>query len=205
MIAIVHYGLGNLHSVRCALESLGADTRLCERPEELAEAERLVLPGVGAFRDAMANLRARGWLAALEEQVLRRGKPILGICLGLQVLARGSEEGGSCAGLGWLAADVVRMRPAPRELRVPQIGWNNVEYRADSPLFRGLPPQPDFYFVHSYHLRCDNPGMVDAVCDYGGPVTAAVRSGRIAATQFHPEKSQEFGLQVLENFLRWTP
>jgi imidazole glycerol-phosphate synthase subunit HisH len=205
MIAIVDYGMGNLLSVYHALAMVGGDPKVCSRPEDLGDAERIVLPGVGAFRDCIAQLRAGGFAEALEEQVRRRGKPLLGICLGLQALARRSFEGGEYQGLGWIDGDVVRIQPADPTLRVPQVGWNDVAFRGDSRLFAGLRRPSDFYFVHSYHLRCERPEDVEATCDYGGAVTAAVRRGNIVATQFHPEKSQDHGLRLLENFLKWRP
>jgi glutamine amidotransferase len=205
VIAIIDYGMGNLLSVFHALEMVGARPQICSRPEELRDAERLILPGVGAFRDCIHNLRARGFAEALREEVGGKGKPILGICLGLQALARRSFEGGEFEGLGWLAGDVVPLRASEAGLRVPHIGWNDVSVRADSPLFIGIPSGAEFYFVHSYQLCCEDPADVEATCDYGGPVIAAVRRGNIAATQFHPEKSQDHGLRLLDNFLRWQP
>jgi glutamine amidotransferase len=205
MVGIVDYGMGNLLSVQSAVEMAGAEPRICARPEELAEVERIILPGVGAFRDCVENLRRGGFVEALEEQVIQGGKPIFGICLGMQAMARTSEEGGLYRGLGWFEADVVRLQPDDLTLRVPQIGWNDVDYRRDSPLFAGEPAVVDFYFVHSYYMKCDRPEDVEGTCDYGGPVTAAVRKGNIFATQFHPEKSQDHGLKLLENFLAWKP
>jgi imidazole glycerol-phosphate synthase subunit HisH len=205
MIGVIDYGMGNLLSVCHALEMVGATAKICKSPEDLRDAERIVLPGVGAFRDCIHNLQARGFFEALGEAVFSQGKPILGICLGMQVMARRSFENGEYPGLGWIAADVVRLHPQDDALRVPHIGWNDVAYRPDSPLFKNLPSAPDFYFVHSYSMRCDNPDDLEATCDYGGTVTAAVRKGNIFATQFHPEKSQSYGLTILNNFLRWNP
>jgi imidazole glycerol-phosphate synthase subunit HisH len=205
MIAIVDYGMGNLLSVYHALEMVGATARICTDPTDLREAERIVLPGVGAFRDCINNLQETGFSEALEEAVFSHGKPILGICLGMQVMARKSFENGEYHGLGWFAADVIRLHPQDETLRVPQIGWNEVTYKPESPLFMKLPVSPDFYFIHSYHMLCDDSGNLEATCDYGGAITAAVRKDNIFATQFHPEKSQCYGLRVLENFLRWTP
>ncbi|NER37090.1 MAG: imidazole glycerol phosphate synthase subunit HisH [Oscillatoria sp. SIO1A7] len=204
MIGIVDYGMGNLLSVYNALEMVGADVQLCPEPKQLQTVERIVLPGVGAFRDCMVNLKKKGFVEALEDAVLGKSKPILGICLGMQAMARRSFEGGEYQGLGWIDADVVRLQPND-SLRVPQIGWNDIIYQLDSPLFSSLPPAPDFYFVHSYYMKCHNEINVDATCDYGGLVTVAIRKGNIFATQFHPEKSQEYGLKILENFLQWNP
>jgi glutamine amidotransferase len=205
MIAIVDYGMGNLLSVFNAVEMLGAKPKICSRAAELQDAERIILPGVGAFRDCMKHLTEGGFVEALQDAVSRRARPIFGICLGMQAMARTSSEGGRHPGLGWLPADVVRLTPSDPSLRVPQIGWNETEYRRSSPLFAGLPSKADFYFVHSYYMKCDDPATVEATCDYGGAVTAAVRKDNIFATQFHPEKSQDHGLKMLENFLRWNP
>ncbi len=205
MIGVIDYGMGNLWSVRNALELLGADVKICTVPVDLAEVERIYLPGVGAFRDCMANLKQKGFSEALRDAVIRQGKPIIGVCLGMQAMARRSFEGGDYEGLGWIDAEVVRLEPDDPSLRVPQIGWNDVRYRPISPLFAGLPPSPDFYFVHSFSLRVNDPAIVDATCDYGGPVTAAVLQNNIFATQFHPEKSQDYGLTLMKNFLNWNP
>ena len=202
MIGVVDTGRGNLLSVCNALAYLGEKAIVCEGPEQLAEADRVILPGVGAFRQAMANLHRLDFVPALDE-CRQRGVPILGVCLGLQLMARGSTEGGDTAGLGWLAGDVVRLDPGGR--RVPHVGWNDTTPRPDSPLFAGVDAGTDFYFVHSYHLVCDDEATVDATCDYGGPVTAAARHDNVAAVQFHPEKSQDHGLAVLANFVRWDP
>jgi glutamine amidotransferase len=205
MVGVIDYGMGNLFSVQHALLTAGAVVRICRNPGELDDAERIVLPGVGAFRDCIANLEGKGFAESLERAVFEKGKPLLGICLGMQVLARKSFEGGEYKGLGYFEAEVVRLAPGDPSLRVPQVGWNDLEYRSDSPLFNGVPSRADFYFVHSYYMKCAEQGDVDAVCDYGGPVTAAVRKNNVFATQFHPEKSQDYGLKILENFLKWNP
>ncbi len=205
MVGIIDYGMGNLLSVFHAVEAVGGAATICRRPEEVARVPRLILPGVGAFRDCMANLRRAGFVEVLQQTVIQERKPILGICLGMQVMARRGFEGGECPGLGWLDAEVVRLQPADAALRIPQIGWNQVEWRSECALFGGLAAPADFYFVHSYSMRCAWDGDVLATCDYGGPVTAAVGRDNIFATQFHPEKSQEHGLRLLQNFLGWTP
>ncbi len=204
-VGVVDYGMGNLRSVCNALDMLGAEVQMCETPEQLDRVGRIVLPGVGAFRDCMANLRRSRFVEALNETVLSRGVPILGICLGMQAMARRSWEGGQHEGLGWFDAEVVRIQPADPTLRVPHIGWNDVAARRSHPMFAGLPASPDFYFVHSYAVQCADPGEVLATCDYGGPVTAAVAKANIVGTQFHPEKSQDHGLTLLRNFLAWNP
>ncbi|MBI3096126.1 MAG: imidazole glycerol phosphate synthase subunit HisH [Rhodocyclales bacterium] len=205
MIGVVDYGSGNLLSVTNALAMVGADAQLCSTPEQLAGAERIILPGVGAFGNCLDNLRCRGFDQALDELVIRQRRPILGICVGMQLMARKSLEGGEHAGLGWLDAEVVRLVPQPEQLRVPQIGWNDIEFRANCPLFAGLRQGTDVYFVHSYGMNCRDETDVGAWCDYGGRVTAAVWRDNIVGTQFHPEKSQDIGLRILENFVRWTP
>jgi glutamine amidotransferase len=220
-IYLVDTGVNNLLSVCNALEMTGADLHVCRTPDELREADRIVLPGVGAFRDCIAGLLGGGFVPVLNERVLERKVPILGICVGMQMMARRSFEGGEYEGLGWFEADVVKLTPEPingSALRVPQIGWNNTDVvlRNDTcpPLFVGLPPSPDFYYVHSYHLHFDTARTDDdhvladdiaATCDYGMTVTASVWRHNIVATQFHPEKSQDYGMRVLENFLRWQP
>jgi imidazole glycerol-phosphate synthase subunit HisH len=205
MIGIVDYGMGNLLSVRHAIEWLGVEVKVCQDPQMLSEVERLVLPGVGAFRDCMKNLRNRGFVEILQEFVIEKGMPILGICLGMQAMALRSYEGGEHEGLGWFDAEVVRLQPSDPAMRVPHVGWNEVICRQDSPIFAGLPTRPDFYFVHSYYMKCSDEADVEAQCDYDGLFTASVRKNNIVATQFHPEKSQDYGLKVLENFLKWNP
>jgi imidazole glycerol-phosphate synthase subunit HisH len=202
VIAIVDSGRSNLLSVSNAFDYLGAKTKICADGDGLEDAERLVVPGIGAFRDGMRALKDRGFPPVLDS-LRAAGMPILGICLGMQFFAERSFEGGETPGLGWFDAEVVRLDP--NGLRVPHMGWNRTMPRDTSPLFAGLPAGPDFYYVHSYHVRCTDPDDVEAVCDYGGSITSAIRKGNVAAVQFHPEKSQDHGLQVLENFIRWNP
>jgi len=205
MVGIIDYGMGNLLSVRHALESLGADTAILNAPKDLAGADRLVLPGVGAFAEGIRRLRETGLAAALDEAVRGRLVPILGICLGMQLMARRGFEGGAQEGLGWFDGEVVRLPQETPAVRLPHVGWNEASPRTASVLFRELPPRPDFYFVHSYHLQCRDTADVEAVCEYGIPFAAAVRKENVFATQFHPEKSQDYGIKVLENFLKWRP
>lgn len=205
MVGIIDYGMGNLMSVYHAVLAVGAEVTVCRKPAELRAVTRLILPGVGAFRDCMQNLRQTGFVEALNEAALQRRLPVLGICLGMQAMAKRSFEGGEHEGLGWFDADVVRIQPSDPALRVPHMGWNQLQYRQDAPLFAGLPPVAEFYFVHSYHLQARDPSLVLATCDHGGTVTAAVGRDNIFATQFHPEKSQEHGLRVLQNFVAWKP
>jgi glutamine amidotransferase len=205
VIAVVDYDMGNLHSVQFALDRAGGDVRVIRAPEELREAERIVLPGVGAFGECVRNLHASGLLEALTEEVMHKAKPFLGICLGMQVLASQGHEGGLHSGLNWVPGVVRRFDLAAQELKVPHVGWNEVRPCGSQPMFKGFRKPPAFYFVHSYHLVAEDVRHVAATCDYGGPFTAAVVSGNVFATQFHPEKSQHDGLRLLENFLDWMP
>jgi len=204
MIAIVDYGMGNLLSVHNALRMVGADPRVCQKAEDIASADRVVVPGVGAFGDAMLNLRSSGLVEALNA-AKGSGKPMLGICLGMQIMGRRGFEFGEHAGLDWFRADVVKIRPADTTFRVPQIGWNNLTLHRRHPVLAGIPENADFYFVHSFHLVCEDASDLVASCDYAQQVTAAVGRDNVFATQFHPEKSQEYGLKLLENFVKWSP
>lgn len=200
IIAIVDYGLGNLRSVAGAVERLGYEARVTGDPAELAAADKLILPGVGAFGDGMRNLHERGLVEPLNELVLGEKKPVIGLCLGMQLLARESDEFGRNEGLGWIDATVERI-PVGDGLRVPHVGWNELYPIGESILFQNLPDEPLFYFVHSYHLRCDDPSIVKGECEYGTRMTAVVEQGNVYGTQFHPEKSQLAGLTLLGNFL----
>jgi glutamine amidotransferase len=203
MVVVVDYGVGNLHSVRHALEHIGADVQVSSREEDLRSADRIVLPGVGAFSACMQNLLGSGLVEALAEEVLENGKPLFGICVGMQILARVGLENGEHPGLGWVPAIVKRFEVEAQGLAVPHVGWNEITPQIDSPLFKGLKKTPTFYFVHSYYLWPDDPALIAATCNYGESFTAAIQQRNIFATQFHPEKSQQNGLQLLENFLDW--
>lgn len=200
-IAIIDYGMGNVRSLMNAFDYIGETTIVTADPEALAAADRLVLPGVGAFGDAMSAIRASNLEPVLNHLALDVKKPVLGICLGMQLFARRSLEHGEHAGLGWLDADIVPLAVAP-PAKVPHVGWNAVRFAADEWLFKGLPSdESDYYFVHSFHMMCAQASDCVATTDHGGPVTAAVRRGNLVATQFHPEKSQDNGLQLLQNWL----
>lgn len=200
-VAIVDYGIGNVRSLTNAFDFLGAEVLLTNDIEELAVADRIVLPGVGAFGDAMTAIHALGLSGPLSELALVKHKPILGICLGMQLFAETSAEHGSHIGLGWMAADVVPLNCAP-PAKVPHVGWNEISFASDDWLFRDIPvTQADFYFVHSFHMLCRDKADCIALADHGGEVTAAVRRDNLVATQFHPEKSQDNGLQLLRNWL----
>ena len=205
MIAIVDYGMGNLLSVYNAFDYLGADVKICSHPEEIKHADRIVIPGVGAFKDCIERITNTGFLNALNEEVIDKAKPTLGVCLGMQVMAKKSFEGGEHIGLGWFDAEVVRLTPNDEQLRVPNIGWNTIDYNRDISLFKGLPLNPDFYLVHSFYMKANDQSDIVATYDYTYPVTAAVLKDNIFATQFHPEKSQDYGLQLLDNFIVWKP
>ena len=196
-IAIIDYGMGNLHSAAKALEKVGAQVTVTRDPELVRQADKVILPGVGAFGDCMKNLNERG-LAPVIHEVIAAGKPFLGICVGLQMLFEGSEEDPGVAGLG-IFKGMVRKIAAPG-LKIPHMGWNNLEYRTSSSLFQGLPPAAYVYFVHSYHAVPTDESCITAVTDYGGQVTAAVGRWLVQAVQFHPEKSSAVGLKILANF-----
>lgn len=196
-IALIDYGMGNLHSVAKALERVGAQVTVTRDPDEVRGADRVVLPGVGAFGDCMNNLNERG-LAPVIREVIAAGKPFLGICVGLQLLFEGSEEDPGVAGLGILPGQVKKII-APG-LKIPHMGWNALEFQRESPLFRGLPAQPFVYFVHSYHAVPADASLRTAFAEYGEPVTAAVGRGPLQAVQFHPEKSSQVGMKILANF-----
>ncbi len=196
-IAIIDYGMGNLHSAAKALEKVGAQVAVTRDPERVRQADKVVLPGVGAFGDCMKNLNERE-LAPVIHEVIAAGKPFLGICVGLQMLFEGSEEDPGVAGLG-IFKGLVRKIIAPG-LKVPHMGWNSLAFQATSPLFQGLPPAAYVYFVHSFHAVPTDESCITAVTDYGGQVTAAVGRGLIQAVQFHPEKSSAVGLKILANF-----
>lgn len=203
MLAIVDYGMANLRSVQKAFELHGHAAAIIRTPEEVRRASRLVVPGVGAFADAARVLRESGLGEAIKEFV-GAGKPMLGICLGLQLLMEVGYEDGEHRGLGIVAGDCVRFevdRP-PLHLKVPHMGWNAIEWEREVPLFAGLERGSHVYFVHSYHVRPKEAGVVGATADYGGPFVAAVVRGNVMATQFHPEKSQTVGTRMLHNFAR---
>ena len=207
MIAVVDYGMGNLRSVERALHSLRAPVKVTRDPADLQAAERIVLPGVGAFGVAMERLHEHGLVEVLGEQVLERRAPFLGICLGLQLICRESDEHGSFEGLGWVPAAVRRIDPGDASLRVPHTGWNDVTARGPSALLPPDSPHGVFYFVHSFHAVPD-PGsedIVTATVPYGTELTACIEQENILATQFHPEKSQQDGLALLRRFIAWQP
>ncbi len=197
MISIIDYGMGNLRSVEKALEGMGFETRLISTPDETADAGKLILPGVGAFGDAMKGLTDRGLVEPLRAHAAS-GKPLFGICLGMQILFESSEEDPGVGGLGILKGTVLRFER--NELKVPHMGWNNLRIAPDSRWFSGLGTEPYVYFVHSYYVRPEDPAVSAATAEYGLTFTAGVEAGNVGGTQFHPEKSQATGLRILRNF-----
>ena len=199
--AIVDYGMGNLGSVTRALAELGADAFIAENPGQLPMADRLILPGVGSFVDGMANLAEHNWVEPIREHV-RAGKPVLGICLGMQLLASSGSEGGEHAGLDLIPGKVNRLDILGCSQRIPHVGWNNVRLAAEtSGLFAGIPNGTDFYFVHSFAFQATDTCNVLADVEYGIPFPAAIARDNVFGTQFHPEKSSKAGFRLLKNFL----
>jgi imidazole glycerol-phosphate synthase subunit HisH len=200
-VAIVDYGMCNLDSVSRAIEECGGNAVVTDDAKQLGSADHLILPGVGSFAEAMDQLRRRG-LEALLVDLVEQGVPFLGICLGMQLMASRGEEGQECAGLGIVPGEVRRLEPDRPDTRIPHIGWNDVSPVCESALFRGLRPERDFYFVHSYHFVCHDPQHVLARTPYCGSFVSAISSGpTVYGVQFHPEKSQKAGFQLLKNFI----
>lgn len=213
-VAIVDYGSGNLHSAAKAFERAAQDLDrqaivVTDNPDVVASADRVVLPGVGAFADCRRGLDAvDGMVAALDDVVRRKGRPFFGICVGMQLLAERGREYEVTEGLGWIAGEVDRITPNDASLKIPHMGWNTLNVVQPHPLLEGLPLGPEgrhAYFVHSYQLKPSNRADLVAEAEYGGPVTAVVARDNIFGTQFHPEKSQRFGLALIANFLKWKP
>ncbi|WLR97029.1 imidazole glycerol phosphate synthase subunit HisH [Shinella sumterensis] len=211
-VAIIDYGSGNLRSATKAFEraareaGIDAEIDLTDKADRVASADRIVLPGVGAYADCRRGLDAvPGMVEALREAVEAKARPFLGICVGMQLMSSRGLEKTTTQGLGWIKGDVVLMTPSDPDLKIPQIGWNTLDRKRAHPLFSGIPETLHAYFVHSYHLAAENPDDVVATVDYGGPMTAFVARGNKAGAQFHPEKSQALGLALISNFLRWKP
>lgn len=200
-VVVIDYAMGNVASAKKAFEKLGANVSISRITRDIAAADYLVLPGVGAFGDAMANLKKFKLIAPLNEQVLKKKKPFLGICLGMQLLAEKGFEFGEHTGLGWIKGEVVKL--ATNGLRLPHIGWNEIRVVAPASFFSDIPDN-NFYFVHSFHLKPKIKSIITATCAYGETFAASIRQDNIFATQFHPEKSQVSGMRVLENFLRYA-
>ena len=214
-VAIVDYGSGNLHSAAKAFERAARDSGhdqpilVTSDPAAVARADRVVLPGVGAFADCRRGLNEiSGMVDALNETVRKRGRPFFGICVGMQLMAERGREYQVTPGLGWIAGEVDRIKPSDPDLKIPHMGWNTLNVRREHPLLEGIPVGPvglHAYFVHSYELKPANQTDLIAQSDYGGPLTAIVGRDTMVGTQFHPEKSQKLGLKLIANFLKWTP
>ena len=214
-VAIIDYGSGNLHSAAKAFERAAREegsslaVKVTSKPEDVRRAERIVLPGVGAFADCRQGLVGiPGMIEALEEAVRMRGKPFLGICVGLQLMAMRGLEHGLTPGLGWIEGEVRAIEPSDPSLKIPHMGWNTLELARNHALFEGIPTGNaglNAYFVHSYHLVPSGAETLVATTDYGGPITAFVAKDNMAGSQFHPEKSQKLGLALIANFLKWKP
>lgn len=212
-VVIVDYGSGNLHSAYKAFEkaaaAAGVRVEVSSDADAVRKADRIVLPGVGAFADCRRGLDAvPGLVEALNETVMQRGRPFLGICVGMQLLASRGLEHGVAEGLGWIPGEVVAIEPQSPDLKVPHMGWNTLAPQQPHALLEGIPTGEagqHAYFVHSFHLKAADPSLVVATTDYGAQLTAMVGRDNIAGTQFHPEKSQKLGLALIANFLRWTP
>lgn len=210
--ALIDYGSGNLRSAAKAFEraareaGIATEVQVTRDAEVVRTADRVVLPGVGAFADCRRGLAAvPGMEAALEEAVRQRGRPFLGICVGMQLMAERGREFETVAGLGWLPGEVVALTPADPALKIPHMGWNELRLRRPHPVLAGIGAGAHAYFVHSYHFAAGAPDVVLAEVDYGGAVAAAVGRGNLLGVQFHPEKSQAVGLRFIADFLRWRP
>ena len=201
MITIVDYGVGNLGSIVNMLKKVGVKAEASSNPDVLRKAEKLILPGVGAFDAGMKKLNETGLIPVLNELVLEKKVPVIGLCLGMQLMTKRSEEGTE-AGLGWIDAETVRFKFGAENahLKVPHMGWNTLDIRRPHPLVTDLEPESRFYFVHSYHIVCADEADVVAYTDYGYPLAAIINKGNIMGAQFHPEKSHKFGMQLLKNF-----
>lgn len=204
MIALIDYGMGNLRSVEKALEHVGGDVKIVTDPAELRKADKVILPGVGAIRDAIDHLQTTG-LGEAAKEFITTGKPMLGICLGLQLLFDRSYEDGCYDALGVIPGEVIRFDfaddPACKDLKIPHMGWNAIDFKNDCPLFKGIEQKSYVYFVHSYYVKPTDDTCTAATADYGLKFTAAIWKDNLFATQFHPEKSQAVGLKMLENFV----
>jgi len=210
LTVLVDYDSGNLHSAekafqRMAAETGGGDILVTSRPEDVARADRIVLPGDGAFPACRKALGSFGGLSDAISDGVAQGKPFLGICVGMQMLATWGREYEDTAGFGWIGGEVTRITPADPSLKVPHMGWNDLVIDRPHPVLHGIATGDHAYFVHSYHFRVDDPAHLLAHVDYAGPITAIVGRDTIIGTQFHPEKSQATGLRLIANFLRWKP
>ncbi len=200
-ILILDYDMGNVDSISRILEDCGANPIISRDLKDFNSSSAIILPGVGSFSEAMNNIHKYGLAEILTKEVIQKRKPLLGICLGMQILATYGTEGGRINGLGFIEGEVIRFQPEDPQIRIPHVGWNNV-YFSNHPLFEGIPSGTDFYFVHSYHFVCKDPQTILARTPYCGEFTSAIGKDTIFGTQFHPEKSQKNGRRLLQNFLK---
>jgi imidazole glycerol-phosphate synthase subunit HisH len=202
MIVIIDYDMGNIGSIMNMIRKAGGESMVTSDAAVIADAKKLILPGVGAFDNGMKNLAALNLIEVLNKKVLEEKVPVLGVCLGMQLLTKRSEEG-NLPGLAWIDAETIRFRfdEANKELRIPHMGWNNVKIQRESVLFKNMFEDPSFYFVHSYYVVCHDGNDVATTTDYGYDFVSSIEHGNIMATQFHPEKSHKYGLQIIKNFV----
>jgi glutamine amidotransferase len=201
MIVIIDYEMGNVQSVKNAIDFLGYEALISRRKEDIRNAKKLILPGVGSFKKGIINLKKFGLIDILTDEVINKKKPVLGICLGMQLLAKGGEEGGKSLGLGWIDANV-RLLKHKEGLKIPHVGWDNIKKEKDDLTLKDIPNNSDFYFVHSYAVVPNDKKIITSTCTYGEKFASTINQNNIYATQFHPEKSQESGLKILENFIK---
>ena len=200
MIGLIDYGMGNILSVLNAFEYIGADIKVCHKSSDIRDKDKLILPGVGAFSDCMKSLNELGFIDELDNFVIQKKKPILGICLGMQVMASKGYENGIFDGLNWIDSEVIPINTKNLDIKIPHIGWNSLHNLKRNNIFYNIEENFNFYFVHSYFMKCNNKNDIIAECEYGNHITAAVNKGNIFGVQFHPEKSQDYGLRIIENF-----
>ncbi len=200
MIVIVDYGLGNLGSIQNMIKKAGGSSVISSDPKDIEKADKLILPGVGAFDNGMSNIKKMGLIDVLNTKVLKQKTPVLGLCLGMQLFAKSSEEG-KLPGLAWIDSVNLRFNFDDTRLKVPHMGWNELELKKKSALFDGMPEEKRFYFVHSYHMACNDKADILATTNYGIDFVSAIQKGNIFGTQFHPEKSHKFGLMLFRNFI----
>jgi glutamine amidotransferase len=202
VIVVVDYGMGNLGTVAAKIKKMDSSVVITSKEEEISRADKIILPGVGSFKAGMENLRKRNLIHVLDKKVIQEKTPILGICLGMQMFTKKSEEG-FVDGLGWIDAETIRFRFQDNQnrLKIPHMGWNTITNNHQHPLLRDLGDQPRFYFVHSYHARCENPENIAALTEYGYPFPSVITRENIIGVQFHPERSHKFGMKILKNFI----
>jgi len=199
-VAIIDYGMGNIGSLENMVEKVGGKARIVKTPSELASAEKVILPGVGSFDNGMRRLSELGFSEALRQKVVVEKRPLLAICLGMQLLTSGSEEG-TLPGLGFIDARTLKFKLGDASLRIPHMGWNEVSIRKESPLFKDMEAEPSFYFVHSYYVKCNDDSDVLTTTSYGIDFCSSLSRGNVYATQFHPEKSHKYGKRLMKNFV----